>query len=154
MLSLLWNHYERRKSNRTIRPTYAGRTEGKIAARAKDNGRSMNAEIIQILQDTVDGRINPLADDDEIEKVYVEVISLDPSEMSLEEFDANNEKLDWLIDAFMQRIAEDTQRFQSAIRFKSQTKELIARQIHQQVLQKADYPSPNKMSENNKKMSS
>lgn len=123
----------------------------KVAERAKNNGRSMNAEIVQILQDTVDGRINPLADDDEIEKVYVDVISLDPSEMSMEEFDANNEKLDWLIDAFMQRISEDTQRFQSAIRFKSQTKELIARQIHQQVLQKADYPSPSKMSENNKK---
>lgn len=118
-----------------------------IAERAKQNGRSMNSEIVQILQDAVDGRINPLADDDEIEKVYVEVISLDPYQMSLEDFDANNEKIDWLIDAFMQRISEDTQRFQSAIRFKSQTKDLIARQISQQVLQKAEYPSPKSMLE-------
>lgn len=123
----------------------------KVAERAKNNGRSMNAEIVQILQDAVDGRINPVADDDEIEKIYIEVISRDPSKMSIEDFDANNEKLDWLIEAFMQRISEDTQRFQSAIRFKSQTKELIARQIHQLVLQKADYPSPSKTLESSKK---
>lgn len=123
----------------------------KVAERAKKNGRSMNAEIVQILQDAVDGRINPLADDDEIEKVYVEVISIDPSKMSMEEFDANNEKLDWLIEAFMKRISEDTKKFQSAISFKSQTKELIGRQIYQLVAQKADYESPSKIAESNKK---
>jgi len=123
----------------------------KIAERAKVNGRSMNAEVVHILQEAVDGRINPIADDDEIERVYVEILSLDPREMSQDDFDANNEKLDWLIDAFMKRISEDTQRFQSALRFKSQTKELLTRQIHQQVLQQADYPSPSKISESNKK---
>lgn len=30
--------------------------KGKIAERAKSNGRSMNAEIVQILQDAVDAR--------------------------------------------------------------------------------------------------
>lgn len=35
--------------------------KGKIAERAKSNGRSMNAEIVQILQDAVDARGNDVA---------------------------------------------------------------------------------------------
>lgn len=35
--------------------------KGKIAERAKSNGRSMNAEIVQILQDAVDSKGNDVA---------------------------------------------------------------------------------------------
>jgi hypothetical protein len=104
-----------------------------IAERAKQNGRSMNSEIVQILQDALDGRlekleevihkygsrVNPISELDDVEKVYREVISSDPENLSPQDFDKNNEKIDWLVEQFMDRIREDTSRFQSMLKFKS-----------------------------------
>jgi len=47
----------------------------KIAERAKDNGRSMNAEIVQMLQDTLDNEVNGallLTDQASIEENYAD----------------------------------------------------------------------------------
>lgn len=105
----------------------------KISERAKNNGRSMNAEIVQILQDALDGRleqleetihkyggrVNPISELDDVEKIYKEVISTDPENLSSQEFDKNNEKIDWLVEQFMDRIRADTYKFQSMLKFKS-----------------------------------
>ncbi|HCK7247511.1 TPA: Arc family DNA-binding protein, partial [Enterobacter hormaechei] len=75
-----------------------------IAFRAKKNGRSMNSEIIQILHDSLTG--NALSMDDEFLKVFNEVTHSQPETM--EEFDAVNEKVDWLIDKLMEKIDRES----------------------------------------------
>ncbi|EKS6306795.1 Arc family DNA-binding protein [Enterobacter hormaechei] len=75
-----------------------------IAFRAKKNGRSMNSEIIQILHDSLTG--NALSMDDEFLKVFNEVTHSQPE--TIEEFDAVNEKVDWLIDKLMEKIDRES----------------------------------------------
>lgn len=87
-----------------------------VAARAKANGRSMNSEIVQILQDALDGRVNPLANDDEVERVYLELISSDPETMTDEEFDENCRKIDWLSDVLMDRVNADSRKFKGLMK--------------------------------------
>lgn len=52
----------------------------KIAARAKENGRSLNAEIVQILEDAVDGEGRVVHDNDlhtlrEVIKIQADLLS-------------------------------------------------------------------------------
>lgn len=75
-----------------------------IAERAKANGRSMNSEIVQILQDALDGGFS-LQMDTEFGKVYNELITTDIK--TTEDFDKNNEKIDWLIDQLVWKIDTD-----------------------------------------------
>lgn len=75
-----------------------------IALRAKKNGRSMNSEIIQILHDSLVG--SALNMDAEFLKVFNEVTHLQPE--TIEEFDAVNEKVDWLIDKLMEKIDRES----------------------------------------------
>lgn len=75
-----------------------------IALRAKKNGRSMNSEIIQILHDSLVG--SALTMDAEFLKVFNEVTHLQPE--TIEEFDAVNEKVDWLIDKLMEKIDRES----------------------------------------------
>lgn len=76
----------------------------KVAERAKNNGRSMNSEIIQILHDSLVG--STLNMDAEFLKVFNEVTHLQPE--TIEEFDAVNEKVDWLIDKLMEKIDRES----------------------------------------------
>lgn len=89
-----------------------------VAERAKANGRSMNSEIIQIIEDALSGRVNPLADDDEVEKIYLELISNGDEPITQEQFDLSNEKIDWLIDVFMDRVYQDSKRFKKLLKMK------------------------------------
>lgn len=75
-----------------------------VAERAKRNGRSMNSEIIQILHDSLVG--SALNMDAEFLKVFNEVTHLQPE--TIEEFDAVNEKVDWLIDKLMEKIDRES----------------------------------------------
>lgn len=75
-----------------------------ISNRAKSNGRSMNSEIIQILHDSLVG--STLNMDAEFLKVFNEVTHLQPE--TIEEFDAVNEKVDWLIDKLMEKIDRES----------------------------------------------
>ncbi|HBT3209165.1 TPA: Arc family DNA-binding protein [Klebsiella pneumoniae] len=75
-----------------------------IAERAKRNGRSMNSEIVQILQDTLDGGFS-LQMDTEFGKVYNDLISTEVK--TAEDFDKNNERIDWLIDQLVWKIDTD-----------------------------------------------
>lgn len=75
-----------------------------IAERAKANGRSMNSEIVQILQDALDGGFS-LQMDTEFGKVYNELITTEVK--TTEDFDKNNEKIDWLIDQLVWKIDTD-----------------------------------------------
>lgn len=75
-----------------------------VAERAKRNGRSMNSEIIQILHDSLVG--STLNMDAEFLKVFNEVTHLQPE--TIEEFDAVNEKVDWLIDKLMEKIDRES----------------------------------------------
>ncbi|MBD3743631.1 Arc family DNA-binding protein [Klebsiella pneumoniae] len=75
-----------------------------IAERAKRNGRSMNSEIVQILQDTLEGGFT-LQMDTEFGKVYNDLISTEVK--TSEDFDKNNERIDWLIDQLVWKIDTD-----------------------------------------------
>ncbi|HCQ8124574.1 TPA: Arc family DNA-binding protein [Klebsiella quasipneumoniae subsp. similipneumoniae] len=75
-----------------------------IADRAKRNGRSMNSEIVQILQDTLEGGFS-LQMDTEFGKVYNDLISTEVK--TAEDFDKNNERIDWLIDQLVWKIDTD-----------------------------------------------
>lgn len=94
-----------------------------IAERAKANGRSMNSEIVQILQDALDGRTSTITSSDEIEMVYADVMSINPLKMKDDDFNKNIKKMDWLIGAFMQRIGDETHKVQSVMRIRSQSDE-------------------------------
>ena len=72
-----------------------------IAERAKRNGRSMNSEIVQILQDTLEGGFS-LQMDTEFGKVYNDLISTEVK--TAEDFDKNNERIDWLIDQLVWKL--------------------------------------------------
>lgn len=75
-----------------------------IALRAKKNGRSMNSEIIQILHDALTG--SALSMDAEFLKVFNEVTHTQYE--TIEEFDAVNQKVDWLIDKLMEKIDRES----------------------------------------------
>lgn len=75
-----------------------------ISERAKSNGRSMNSEIVQILQDALDGGFN-LQMDAEFGKVYNDLITSEVK--TIEDFDKNNERIDWLIDQLVWKIDTD-----------------------------------------------
>lgn len=75
-----------------------------IAERAKNNGRSMNSEIVQIIQDALDGGFT-LQMDTEFGRVYNELISTEIT--TSEDFDKNNERIDWLIDQLVWKIDTD-----------------------------------------------
>lgn len=75
-----------------------------IAERAKRNGRSMNSEIVQILRDTLEGGFT-LQMDTEFGKVYNDLISTEVK--TSEDFDKNNERIDWLIDQLVWKIDTD-----------------------------------------------
>ena len=75
-----------------------------IALRAKKNGRSMNSEIIQILSDSLTGK--NLSMDDHFIKVFNEVTHADYE--TIEEFDAINEKVDFLIEKLMEKIDQES----------------------------------------------
>lgn len=102
-----------------------------IAERAKRNGRSMNSEIVQILQDTIDSSV-----DEEIERLKKE------SEKVNSDF-WNNAPIDEDVhlDDRLKRLNEITERLEK----------LLVPQVVQQVLQKADYPIPSSMKEEDEK---
>ncbi|ENO8558531.1 Arc family DNA-binding protein [Yersinia enterocolitica] len=75
-----------------------------IAGRAKKNGRSMNSEIVQILQDALSG--GAINMDAEFVSVFNQVTHAQHE--TIEEFDAVNEKVDWLIDKLMEKIDNES----------------------------------------------
>lgn len=85
-----------------------------IAARAKANGRSMNSEIVQILQDALDGGF-AIHMGDEFGKVYNQLISPESEAVTNEQFDKNNEMLDWLIDELAEKIERDSAKMRSLV---------------------------------------
>lgn len=97
-----------------------------IAERAEKNGRSMNSEIVQILHDAISGGVS-LPMDKEFARIYKEVTERDACDerenLSLEDFDSNNEKIDWLIDKFMERIESDSQKFRNLLTMKKSLSE-------------------------------
>lgn len=97
-----------------------------IAKRAEKNGRSMNSEIVQILHDAISGGIS-LPMDKEFARIYKEVTERDACDerenLSQEDFDSNNEKIDWLIDKFMERIESDSQKFRNLLTMKKSLSE-------------------------------
>ncbi|HBC7443495.1 TPA: Arc family DNA-binding protein [Morganella morganii] len=97
-----------------------------IAERAEKNGRSMNSEIVQILHDAISGGIS-LPMDKEFARIYKEVTERDACDerenLSQEDFDSNNEKIDWLIDKFMERIESDSQKFRNLLTMKKSLSE-------------------------------
>lgn len=97
-----------------------------IAERAEKNGRSMNSEIVQILHDAISGGIS-LPMDKEFARIYKEVTEREACDeresLSQENFDSNNEKIDWLIDKFMERIESDSQKFRNLLTMKKSLSE-------------------------------
>lgn len=92
-----------------------------IAERAKENGRSMNSEIIQILHDSLDRSLStPI--NEELSSIYKSIIEHDyhdeKGHLNYDEFDKNNEKIDWLIDQFIKRIDSDSQKFRKLLKLK------------------------------------
>ncbi|OTA15420.1 hypothetical protein Xbed_03597 [Xenorhabdus beddingii] len=94
-----------------------------IAKRADGNGRSMNSEIVQILQDTLYGGVS-MPMNEEFTRVYISVIENDchdeKGNFSYDKFDKNNEKIDWLIERFMERIDSDSQKFKKLLNLKKE----------------------------------
>lgn len=94
-----------------------------IAKRAEANGRSMNSEIVQILQDALSG-ISSLPMDEDFSRIYREVIEMNPYDeygnLNYSVFDANNEKIDWLIDRFMERMDNDSKKFRDLLTMKKE----------------------------------
>lgn len=80
-----------------------------IAERAKANGRSMNSEIVQILQDALEGGF-AIHMNDEFARVYNQLISPES-----DDFDKNNEMLDWLIDELAEKIERDSAKMRSLL---------------------------------------
>lgn len=75
-----------------------------IAERAKQNGRSMNSEIVQILDDALSGET--LNMDAEFLTVFSQVTHA--KHETIEEFDAINEKVDWLVSKLMEKIEKES----------------------------------------------
>lgn len=115
-----------------------------IAERAKANGRSMNSEIVQILQDALDGGFS-LQMDTEFGKVYNELITSEVKTMH--DFDKNNQRIDWLIEQLVWKIDTDGAKLRELMNLKK----ISTSQVAQQVVQKADYPSPVTMNDNKDK---
>ncbi|EHM44101.1 Arc family DNA-binding protein [Hafnia alvei] len=83
-----------------------------IAERAKANGRSMNSEIVQILQDALENGFS-LQMGEDFGKVYNQLISA--SNENYKDFDANNELLDWLIDELAAKIDHDSMKMRELL---------------------------------------
>lgn len=75
-----------------------------IAERAKANGRSMNSEIIQILDNALTGSVADM--DDEFIHAFNQVSH--SKFKTAEEFNAVNEKTDWIISKLIERIEKDS----------------------------------------------
>ena len=75
-----------------------------IAERAKANGRSMNSEIIQILESALSGTAVDM--DDEFIHVFNQVTHAKVD--TTDEFNAVNKKADWLISKLMERIEKES----------------------------------------------
>lgn len=88
-----------------------------IAERAKRNGRSMNSEIVQILQDALEGGFT-LQMDDDFGRVYNQLISPDSYPETQEQFDRNNEMLDWLIDELATKIDRDSAQMRNLLQMR------------------------------------
>ena len=106
-----------------------------IAERAKANGRSMNSEIVKILQDALDGGFS-LQMDTEVGNVYNELITSEVKTMH--DFDKNIQRIDWLIEQLVWKIDSDGAKLRELMNLKK----ISTSQVAQQVVQKADYPSP------------
>ncbi len=91
-----------------------------IAERAKANGRSMNSEIVQILQDALDGGFS-LQMDAEFGKVYNDLITNEVKTM--EDFDKNNERIDWLIDQLAWKIDTDSMKMRELLNLRKIAKD-------------------------------
>ncbi|MDE9570982.1 Arc family DNA-binding protein [Xenorhabdus bovienii] len=91
-----------------------------IAKRAEENGRSMNSEIVQILQDAVHGGMS-LSMDEDFSRVYKEM---------LEANDWDNDeayyKIDYLTYLLMEKMEADSRKFRELIDLK---KELTNKKI-------------------------
>ncbi|NIH23377.1 Arc family DNA-binding protein [Providencia heimbachae] len=85
-----------------------------IAKRADANGRSMNSEIVQILQDAIYGGVS-LPMDDEFSNIYQEMLESDNWDD-----DASYEKIDYLIYMFMERMADDSRKFRELLDLKKE----------------------------------
>lgn len=72
-----------------------------IAERARDNGRSMNSEIVQILDNALNGGITSVIDEAFL-NVFHQVGH--SRYQTLEEFNDVNEKVDWLMGESMERL--------------------------------------------------
>lgn len=92
----------------------------RIAEKAKSNGRSMNSEIIQILEDSLSSGISLHMDDEFAEKyrsiVEAEYTGNDAIDIKL--LDENLNTINWLIDKFMERIGSDTSKFKELLEIK------------------------------------
>lgn len=75
-----------------------------IALRAKKNGRSMNSEIIHVLSEALTGK--NISMDEHFVRVFNEVTHSDLE--TTEEFDAINEKVDFLIEKLMEKIDQES----------------------------------------------
>ncbi|MEL4885727.1 Arc family DNA-binding protein [Pectobacterium betavasculorum] len=91
-----------------------------IAERAKANGRSMNSEIVQILQDAIDSSV-----DEEIERLKKESEKVNSDFWSNAQMDK-----DVHLDERLKHLNDIAERLEN----------LMTTQFIQQVLQKADYP--------------
>ncbi|WP_350326581.1 Arc family DNA-binding protein [Pectobacterium aroidearum] len=91
-----------------------------IAERAKANGRSMNSEIVQILQDAIDSSV-----DEEIERLKKESEKVNSDFWSNAQMDK-----DVHLDERLKHLNDIAERLEN----------LISTQFVQQVLQKTDYP--------------
>lgn len=85
-----------------------------LAERAKRNGRSMNSEIVQILEDALSGE--SLNMDAEFLEVFNQATHAQHD--TIEEFDAVNEKVDWLINKLMEKIDKESANVRALLKAK------------------------------------
>lgn len=83
-----------------------------IAKRADTKGRSMNSEIVQILQDAIYGGVS-LPMDNAFSSIYQEMLESDNWDD-----DAPYEKIDYLIYMFMERMDDDIRKFRELLDLK------------------------------------
>ncbi|MEQ1964321.1 Arc family DNA-binding protein [Xenorhabdus khoisanae] len=85
-----------------------------IAKRAEENGRSMNSEIVQILQDTIHGGIS-LPMDEDFSRVYKEMLEADNWDN-----DEAYYKIDLLTYLLMEKIEADSRKFRELLDLKKE----------------------------------
>lgn len=89
-----------------------------ISERADKYGRSMNSEIVQILNDKLIGP-ESLQVDTEFHKLFKEITESEASDgfegFTLDDFKKKDEKIDLLIDALMHRIKNDNEKIRDLL---------------------------------------